>query len=89
MVLPGARREITWAPGAATSGLASPWAVGPRPEKSGSWSSPTAAVPRSSVAPTVTTQGSSAGLVMVPGSGPSLLAATTTVMPADQARSTA
>jgi hypothetical protein len=46
-------------------------------------------VPRSSVAPTVITHGSSAGLVMVLGAGPLLLAATTTVMPAAQARSTA
>jgi hypothetical protein len=89
-VLPGARSEIMWAPGATTSGLGS-WsaAVGPRALKSGSQSSPRDAVPRSSVAPTVITQGSSPGLEIVPGAGPRLLAATTTAIPASQARWTA
>ena len=63
--------------------------VGPREEKSGSRSSPTGGVPRSSTAPTVSTQGSSPGLEMVPGDGPRLLAATVTTMPACHARSTA
>jgi hypothetical protein len=75
--------------GAATSGLATPSGAGPRPEKSGSRSSASPVVPRSSVAPTVITQGSSAGLVMLPRAGPWLLAATTTAIPAAQARSTA
>jgi hypothetical protein len=47
------------------------------------------ALPRSSTAPTVTTNGSSPGLEMVSGAGPRLLADTTTVIPAAQARSTA
>src|SRR4051812_14954415 len=87
--LPGDDTDTTWAPGAARSGLARPSWVGPRPEKSGTTSSVMATVPRSSTAPTVTTQGSSAGFEMVPGAGPRLLAETTTTIPAAHAFSTA
>ncbi len=88
-VLLGARSDVTCAPGATTSGFAMPADVGPREEKSGVWSSPRPTVPRSSTAPTVTTHGSSPGLAIVPGAGPVFAAATTTTMPAAQARSTA
>jgi len=46
-------------------------------------------VARSSMAPTVTTNGSSPGLVMVPAPGPRLEAETTTTRPDCHARSTA
>ena len=87
---PGAFNEITCAPGATRSGLASPSAaVGPWALKFGSSSSPRPLVPRSSIAPTVTTYGSSPGLVIVPGAGPRFDAATTTTSPDDHACSTA
>src|SRR5688572_7343188 len=64
--LPGALKETMWPPGAAMSGFARPSAaVGPRDEKPGRLSSESGTVPRSSVAPTVITYGSSPGLEIV------------------------
>src|SRR4051812_12994617 len=80
---------MTLRPGAMTSGLVTPAAVGPRLDQSVIMSSLRLAVPRSSNAPTVTTSGSSPGLTIVPGPGPVLPAAATTTMPSCQSRSTA
>src|SRR5579859_6038075 len=73
-------------PGATRSGLVTPAAVGPREDQAATLS---AVGERSSYAPTVRTMGSSAGLVIDPGVGPALPAATTTTMPSSQRRSTA
>ena len=87
---PTARVETTERPGAVRSGLVRPLeAVGPAAENAGTVSSPRPGVLRSATAPTVMTNGSSAGLEIVPASGPRLDALTTTVMPFAQARSTA
>src|SRR5436309_9364531 len=73
MAAPGAASDTMCAPGATTSGFASPsLAVGPRPEKFGRTSSFRLVVPLSSIAPTVTTNGSLAGSEMVPAAGPRL-----------------
>src|SRR4051812_43492756 len=89
MALPGDVTDTTWAPGAARSGLATPWGAGPRDEKFGTASSVSGTVPASSMAPTVTTHGSSAGFEMVPAFGPWFPAATTTTIPEFHAFSTA
>src|SRR3954452_10452768 len=86
---PGAASDTMCAPGATTSGFARPSAaVGPRPVKFDSTSSPRPLLPLSSIAPTVMTNGSSAGLLIVPAAGPRLEAATLTTTPACQAFST-
>ncbi len=76
-------------PGASRSGLATPSCVGPRLEKLAAASSVRSMLDRLFAAPTVITKGSSAGLAMVPASGPLLPAATTTRMPETHACSTA
>src|ERR1700730_581203 len=73
-------------PGATRSGLVTPAAVGPREDQAATLS---AVGERSSYAPTVRTMGSSAGLVIAPGTGPAFPAATTTTTPSSQRRSTA
>src|SRR4051795_7553061 len=86
---PGAASETMCPPGATTSVFAKPSAaVGPRPVKFGRTSSFSPLVPLSSIAPTVTTNGASAGLLIVPADGPRLEAATLTTTPACQAFST-
>ena len=67
-VEPGARSETTRRPGASRSGLRSRATVAEL-EKGATLSSPSAAVPPTSAAPTVITDGSSPG-VTVPGPGP-------------------
>src|SRR4051794_5833311 len=90
IVEPGAARLTRWAPGATTSGLSRlSAAVGPREEKSGTTSSSVDAVPASSTAPTVKTNGSSPGLEMVEAPGPRCEAATLTTIADFQACSTA
>src|SRR5438067_1037180 len=89
-VEPGAASDTMCAPGATTSGFAQPsLAVGPRLVKLGRTSSPRPDVALSSIAPTVTTNGSFAGSEIVPEPGPRLDAATLTTMPACHACSTA
>jgi hypothetical protein len=67
-----------------------PSTVGPRLENGATASSAVVPVLPKSAAPTVSTNGSSAGLASLPGpSSPSLPAATTTRMPARHAFSTA
>ena len=82
MVEPGARSETIETPGASRSGLPPPWL-----ENAAGASSARSAVPAVSAAPTVMTNGSSAGLVT--GAEPRFPADTTTTRPARQARWTA
>jgi hypothetical protein len=90
MVEPGARRLTTERPEVTRSGLNQPsTAVGPTLLNVVMVSSLAPAVPLSSRAPTVTTNGSSPGEVMVPLVGPRLPAEATTTMPARQAASAA
>src|SRR5712691_4262355 len=76
-------------PGATTSGLEVESGGVPQDEKLARISSLMPAVPRSSVAPTVMTYGSSPGATTVPELGPPLPAAATTATPRIQAISTA
>ena len=79
-----------WAPGATTSGLATPSWVMPRLENAAIVSSPGSSVSTSSVAPTEITYGSLPGAYWTASAAsPRLPAAATTTMPACQANSTA
>ena len=89
MVLPGSRTDTRVTPGATRSGLACPSWVGPRLEKGMITSSDLSSVALPSIAPTVTTKGSSPGLLTVPASGPRFPAAVTTSTPELQTCSTA
>jgi hypothetical protein len=71
------------------SGLDTPSWVGPRLENAAVLSSVRSLLSCTFAAPTVSTKGSSAGLLIVPLSGPRLPAATTTNTPANQSCSTA
>jgi hypothetical protein len=76
-------------PGASRSGFATRSWVGPWLENGATTSSETCAVPELSSAPTVTTNGSSPGFVIVPAPGPELPAATATKIPENHVCSTA
>ena len=90
MVEPGSSKLMTERPGATRSGLSQPsYSVGPTDENEHMPHWDGLGDPLSAYAPTLMASGSSAGLVIVPLKGPELPAATTTVMPADQADSTA
>jgi hypothetical protein len=90
MADPGDCSETVWTPGDTTSGFAKPLLlVGPRLEKTGTVSSVIVIDPWSFDAPTVITNGSSPGFMMVRAPGPELPAETTTAMPDCHARSTA
>src|SRR5439155_16523610 len=81
IVLPGARNETRCSPGATTSGLSSPKAVGPRLLKAETWSSETSGVAMSLTEPAVSRTGSLPGDAIVPAPGPAFPAGTTTTMP--------
>src|SRR6267378_3633290 len=87
-VLPGTRRETRRRPGATRSGLAFESAL-PQAENQASMSSRRLMVPRSSVAPTVTTYGSMPGVTTVLRCGPPFPDAATTTRPRRHAISTA
>ena len=76
-------------PGATTSGLATPCAVGPRDDHDGTLSSERSVFCPSLNAPAVTITGSSPGFITVPADGPLLPAATTTTIPCRHSLSTA
>ena len=87
--LPAARSETMVTPGATRSGFENPSWVGPRDEKSETVSSLNDWVFLRSAAPTVTTYGSSAGLVIVFDEDPRFPAETLTKIPERHACSTA
>jgi len=90
IVEPGTARLTSDRPDATRSGLAQPSGeVGPAALKSFISSSDGSGVPLSSRAPTVTTNGSSAGDRIVPLNGPLFPAETTTVIPWFQTACTA
>src|SRR3989442_266180 len=84
MVLPGTRSDTMCSPGAARSGLSSPKAVGPLLVNVETLSSDTSDEPWSLTEPAVSRTGSLPGDAIVPASGPSLPAGTTTTTPCDQ-----
>jgi hypothetical protein len=81
MVLPIDRSDTIETPGATRFGLLRPSCVGPWLENPMTMSSLRSSVSCPYIAPTVTTKGSSPGLLTVPGKGPRLPAETTTRMP--------
>src|SRR5919198_5488846 len=87
-VRPATRRPRTCSPGASESGFAKPSSVGPRPENVDIASSVVHSVPLSPYEPAEITNGSDAGDVTVPASGPALPAAATTVTLLNHAAST-
>lgn len=81
--------EITFTPGATTSGFETLPRAGPRLEKSAITSSKMLTVRLSSIAPTVTADGLILGVVIVARSGPEFPAATATNIPSFHNLSTA